>query len=109
MGTFSIEIKIGDMDREQCITMDALVDAGAFLTSVPASVLRVLNVEPVGTRRVRFAQGEPRNMEIGYAWIRLEGKEAITQVLFNDGGTQPVLGRFILDGLFLEIDPETQN
>ena len=48
-------------------------------------------------------------MNIGYAWVRLEGKEAILQVLFNDEGTQPVIGWFGLDGLFLEFDPDTRS
>ena len=48
-------------------------------------------------------------MDIGYAWVRLDGKEAIIQVLFNDEDAQPVIGWFALDGLFLEFDPDTQS
>ena len=59
---------------------------------------------------VRFVgDDEASQMEIGYAWVRLEGKEAILQILFNDEDTQPVIGWFGLDGLFLEFDPETRS
>ena len=110
METFSVEIQIGDFDRERWVSVDALVDPGAFMTAVPGSVLRGLDVVPAGTRRVRFADGnEARDMEIGYAWVRLGEKEAILQVLFNDEGTQPVIGWLGLDGLFLEFDTDTQS
>ena len=110
METPTVEIQIGDFDRERWVSMDALVDPGRFMTAVPGSVLHGLNIVPTDTRRVRFAGGkEAREMDIGYAWVRLEGKEAILQVLFNDEGTQPVIGWFGLDGLFLEFDPDTKR
>ncbi len=110
METVKVEIQIGDFDRERWIAMDVLVDTGTFMTAVPGSILCGLGVAPAGTRRVRFADGnEARDMEIGYAWVRLDGKETILQVLFNDEGTQPVIGWFGLDGLFLEFDPDTRT
>ena len=73
METFSVEIQIGDFYRERWVSVDALVDTGAFMTAVPGSVLRGLDIVPTDTRRVRFADGnEARDMEIGYAWVRLE-------------------------------------
>ena len=90
--------------------MDALVDPRRFMTAVPGSVLRGLDIVPTDTRRVQFADSkEGRQMDIGYAWVRLEGKEAILQVLFNDEWTQPVIGWFGLDGLFLEFDADTKS
>ena len=110
METYKVEIQIGDFDRERWISMDALVDPKRFMTAVPGSVLRDLDIMPADKRRVRSAEGkEARQMEIGYARVRLEGKEAILQVLFNDEGTQPVIGWFGLDGLFLEFAPDTQS
>lgn len=74
METFQMEIHIDGADRERWVPMDALVVAGAFMTTVPGSVLKGLGILPAGTRRVRFADGdEVRQMEIGYAWVRLEG------------------------------------
>lgn len=105
-----MEIQIGDFDRSRWVSMDALVDTEAFMTSIPGSVLHSLDIVPAGTRRVRFADGnEAKQMDIGYAWVRLEGKEAILQVMFNDEGTQAVIGWFGLDGLFLEFDSDTRS
>ena len=109
LSSFSVEIGIGDPMREQWTTFDALVDPGAFMTSIPASILRELGIEPVDKRNFQIAEGETRQMEIGYARIRLEGKEGIAQFIFNDDGTSPVIGRLTLDGMLLEFDPDTQT
>ncbi len=105
MGTFSVQIEIGDANREQWVAMDALVDTGASITSAPSSVLRDLGVEPEFRQIFQFAQGETRQMNIGYARVRFEGKEVITQVLFNDEGTPPLLGAMALEGAYLGVDP----
>ena len=105
LGTFSVEIEIGGQDREGWTTVAALVDTGTSITSAPASVLRELGVEPAAKQLFQFAQGETRLMEIGYARVRFEGREIITQVLFNDEGTQPLLGAMALEGAYLGVDP----
>jgi hypothetical protein len=44
MGTFPVRIAVGDPDRLRWTTLDALVDTGASITSVPSSVLLSLGV-----------------------------------------------------------------
>ncbi len=109
MGTFSVDIEIGDSTREQWITMNALVDTGASITSMSASTLRELGVEPVTSERFKFAQGEVRTMEIGYTWLRFAGKEILTQVLFNEEGSPPLLGALALEGAYMGVDPVEQR
>ena len=109
MGTFSVEVEIGDSLREQWIAMDALVDTGASITSVSSTLLRELGVEPVTSERFRFAQGEVRTMEIGYTWVRFAGKEILTQVLFNEEGSPPLLGALALEGAYVGVDPVEQR
>ena len=109
MGTFSVEIAIGDPLRERWIRLDALVDSGASITSVPGSVLRTFGVDPIMEQRFEIGQGEVRNMEVGQTWLRVEGREIITQVLFNDEGTSPLLGALALEGVFMGIDPVSQK
>ena len=105
MGTFSVTIDIGDLERENWIEASALVDTGASISAVPGSLLRQLGVTHLFTQRFRFAQGDVREMEVGQAWIRVEGKEVVTQVLFNDEGTQSLLGALALESVFLGVDP----
>ena len=105
MGTFNVQIEIGDPDRERWVRMDALVDTGATMTAAPASLYRELGVEPVTKKLFEFAQGEVRLKEIGYTWVRFEGEEVMTQVLFNDEGTPPLLGAVALENALMGVDP----
>ena len=105
MGTFSVEIGIGSRDHDEWVALDALVDTGAFVTSVPASLLRRLGVEPVRTQEFTFPNGKTREMEIGQARVRVCDREVITLVVFNDEGSTPLLGALTLEGVFMGADP----
>ena len=48
-------------------------------------------------------------MEIGRTWVRFEGREVMTLVVFNDEGTPPLLGALALEEAFLGIDPVGQR
>ena len=48
-------------------------------------------------------------MDVGQTWVRFEGREVITMVLFNDEGTPPLLGALALEGAFLGVDPVGQR
>lgn len=109
MGTFYIPVELGDEQGANWRTLDVLVDTGASTTSVPASVLRELGVRPVSTERFRFAQGEVKELPVGYTWIRFSGKEQITQVIFNAEGTSPLLGALALEGAYMAVDPVGQR
>ena len=109
MRTFSVEISIGDSARERWVTLDALVDTGTTMTSAPASLLRDLGVEPESREFFEFAQGEVRSLETGYTWVRFAGKEVLTQVMFNDEGTAPLLGAVALENALMGIDPVRQR
>ena len=56
-------------------------------------------------RRFRFAQGEARTMDVGQTWVRVEGEEVVTLVLFNEEGTPPLLGALTLEAAFMAVDP----
>ena len=109
MGTFYMAIELGDEQGANWRTLDALVDIGASTTSVPASVLRGLDVRPVSTERFRFAQGEVRELPVGYTWVRFAGKELMTQVIFNEEGTSPLLGALALEAAYMAVGPEGQR
>ena len=64
---------------------------------------------PVSTERFRFAQGEVRELPVGYTWIRFAGKELMTQVIFNAEGTSPLLGALALEAAYVAVDPVGQR
>jgi clan AA aspartic protease len=109
MGTFHIPIDLGNEQGTNWRTLDALVDTGASTTSIPGSILRELGVRPISTERFRFAQGEVRELPVGYTWIRFAGKELMTQVIFNAEGTSPLLGALALEAAYVAVDPVGQR
>lgn len=109
MGTFTVQIAIGDPEGQRWTRLDALVDTGASITSVPSSILRELDVRPLVQEQFRFAQGEPRTMDVGQTWVRVEGRERITLIVFNEEGTTPLLGALALEAAFMAVDPIAQK
>ena len=105
MGTFFTEIEIADPEGERWVAVEALVDTGASTCSVPSSVLRDLGVSPTRQKRYRFAQGETRTMGVGQTYIRLTGEEFITDFIFNEENTIPLLGALALESAHLVVDP----
>ena len=104
-----MHISIGNSQRERWLDVDALVDTGASITAVPGSILRELGITPLFKQSFRSAQGDLRDMEVGQAWVRVEDKEVVTLLLFNDEGTQPLLGALALEGVFLGVDPHAKR
>ena len=44
-------------------------------------------------------------MDVGQTWVRVEDRERITLVLFNEEGTVPLLGALALEAAFMAVDP----
>ena len=99
MGVRSVEVSIGNMEKQYWVQQSATVDTGAFLMSVPGSLLRAIGVSPSFTENVGVADGRTRAMDIGYAWLRLNVREVMTFVAFNDDYTTPLLGYLALESL----------
>ena len=109
MGTFSVEIGLGGPQRDRWVTANALVDTGSTFTSAPASTLRALGVEPMRSASFEFGQGDVRELAVGLAWVRLNGLETITPVMFNAEDSEPLLGAVTLEEFLLGVDPVEQR
>ena len=105
MGTFNVQLQIGDPSGQRWTPFDALVDTGASIISAPESALRDLGITPIMSQEFQFAQGEIREMEIGRTWVRFAGREVRALVLFNEDGSPPLLGALALEEAFLGVDP----
>ena len=53
----------------------------------------------------RMADGTLRNMDVAYTWIRVNGREVMTHVAFNEEYTSPLLGSLALETLLMAVDP----
>ena len=109
MGTFTWPLRISSMDGRQTLDIEAVVDTGAFYTTLPARLLRDLGVEPIGSRRFLIADGRFVEMAYGRAWATIDGDSEVTIVAFGEDNAPPVLGAYTLEGLALAVDPSAQR
>ena len=105
MSVFRVQISVGDTERSQWQDVSAVVDTGTFMSAVPASVLRGLGVEPAMKDIGQLADGTEREINVAYTWLRLDGREVMTHVIFNEEFTDPLLGSLALETLLLVVDP----
>ena len=109
MGTFSIEIEIGDSEGTRFETVSALVDTGASYTTVPSPLLRRLDVTAHDRVTFILADGRRIQRDLGRTWVRVEGKLEITLVVFGDEESEALLGAYTLQGLLLGVDTPNER
>jgi carbon-monoxide dehydrogenase small subunit len=105
MGTFQVEIEVGDPQGERWERVPALVDTGATYTVLPRSLLERLEVTPHTSTPFRFADGRSVEQRVGQTWLRVDGRSVITLVVFGGDETTRLLGAYALEGLLLAPDP----
>ncbi len=105
MDTFNVHIECGDRNQRRYLPVDALVDTGASYTTLPASMLRELDVVPARSREFILANGAHIMRDVGQTWVRIDGHEVMTIVVFGDEGTLPLLGAVTLEEMGLGVDP----
>ena len=109
MGTFSWPLRIASMDGQQARDIRATVDTGAAYTTLPASLLHELGVEPMGKRRFLLADGRRIEMDYGEARAMVDGESVTTLVVFGEDDAPALLGAYTLEGLALAVDPVEQR
>ena len=109
MGTFNWPIRISSMDGQRTRDIEATVDTGAAYTTLPTPLLRELGAAPIGKRRLLLADGRRIEMNIGRAWVTIDGESEVTVVVFGGDNAPPLLGAYTLEGLGLAVDPLGQR
>ncbi|MBI4311794.1 MAG: retroviral-like aspartic protease family protein [Chloroflexi bacterium] len=105
MGIFRTTVEIGDPTGSRWTPLQVLVDTGASHTVMPAAILEQLGVRPHATATFRLADGRRVERDIGRTWIRVDGHEEITQVVFEAERTDGLLGVITLEEMRLGVDP----
>ncbi len=105
MGTFRVQIEVGDPEGKRFEAVDALVDTGATNTALPSSLLASLRVTPHTTTVFELADGRELELGVGRTWVRVNGQQEFTQVVFAADGTEPILGAVTLEEMGLAVDP----
>ena len=109
MGTFKHPLRVSSMDGQETRDVEATVDTGAAYTTLPASLLRELGIEPIDKRTFLLADGRRVEMEYGRAWATVNGSSEVTIVVFGEEDAPALLGEYTLEGLALAVDPIAQR
>ena len=109
MGTFTVPLEVGDPTGRRYKTVDAMVDCGATYTVLPAWLLDRLGVVAPGTRTFVLADGSRVERGFGRTYLRLNGSEEVSPVVFWDEGLRPLLGAVTLEIFSLGIDPVNER
>jgi predicted aspartyl protease len=107
MGTFRVDIEIENSARpgERQLVRSALVDTGAELSWIPATILKSLAIQPYKTWRFRQADGTVLERSIGAAFLHVAGKSTADDVVFGEPGDLVLLGSRSLEGLNFRVEP----
>lgn len=107
MGTFRIDIEIANpaqpLKRELIRTV--LVDTGAELSWIPATVLHSLGITRFKEWHFRQANGTVLSRWAGAAIVYAGGTRTNDEVVFGEPGDLVLLGARSLEGLNLRVDP----
>lgn len=106
MGTFRVRIEVGGPDRVRFEPVDVLVDTGATYTVLPRALLHELGVAPHTRAPFVVADGREVELEIGRAWIRIDGRQEHSLVVF---GESSLLGAVTLEEFRLAPDPVSRR
>ena len=105
MGTFWVDLEIGDPRSTRFEMINALVDTGATYTVLPASLLRSLDVAPVDRQSFILANGQRIHRDIGETTVRIDGRTRTTLVVFSEEDSHALLGAYTLEAFSLAADP----
>ena len=108
MGTFTVNLWVGNLFTDAGANVEALVDTGATYSMIPGSLLRELGVEPIETRVSRIADGSRIELQTAWARFHAEGRNAVARVSFGPEGTY-LMGATTLEDMGLAVDPVDQR
>ena len=108
MGTFTVEAAITRVGTTSpSIRVSLVADTGATYTTLPASILRGLEVKPERQLKVRLADGSIVERGLGFVGLRLVSEDRSlpsTPVVFGDEDIY-LLGAVTLEEVSLAADP----
>lgn len=105
MGTFTQSITLLSDSSDRREDIEALVDTGATFSSAPAPVLERLGVSPERTVRLRLANDQIEERQLGFVKARIDGQESYIPCVFANEDEPAVIGAITLEVFLLAIDP----
>ena len=97
------------LDGPDAREIEAVVDTGAFYTTLPDGLCDELGIVRQGKREFLLADGRRVEMDFGQAWATISGESVVTIVVFGESESPALLGAYTLEGLSLAVDPVNQR
>ena len=96
-------------DPEQSWKDLFLVDTGAIDSLAPRDHLESIGLKPKAQRIYELADGSEMKIDITTGDIEFMGEIVGGTIIFNDPGTEPILGVTALESVGIDIDPRNQT
>ena len=83
MGTTTVNMRVCRVDKpDLCKTVKGVVvDTGATVSAIPATVAKELGIKFPVKRKFLLADGRTTVKRVGSAWIELDGRKASTEII----------------------------
>ena len=97
-------VAVGPKDGSRFQRVIAAVSPGNVYTVLPAPLLKMLGIDPEWTDVFEEAGGGRVEYSLAEIRVRIDGRERTTVCVFGQADSQPVLGKYTLDGFGLAVD-----
>jgi len=85
--------------------MPFLVDTGSTDTIIPANELDKIGVKREGKENYELTDGTVVSYDTGFAFVIVNGKKVVANVVFGNENSEPLLGVTVLESAGLIVDP----
>ena len=97
-------ISLGPVDGARFQRVNAVVRTSSHFSIMPSPLLQMLGVDPQWTDRLRVPGGGEEEHPVAEVKIRIDDRERTTICVFGPADSQPVLGKYTLDGFGLTVN-----
>ncbi len=104
MGVFHCTVTVSPVTGSNSRVTEAIVDTGASYSVIPGQLLRQLGIQPKRTDVFMLADGTHHEEVIGEARVAVNGRDAVTPVVFGSDEALPLLGAVTMQELNLVVD-----
>lgn len=109
MGFIYVPVSVKAVGGDERYEAPFLLDTGAIDSMAPATALRKVGVEPVGSKTYELADGSRQEFPFGLARIEFMGEITAGRIIFGPDDAEPFLGVTALEAAGVSIDPSTQT
>ena len=113
MGTFKVQVSVGNIEDGELTPVLATVDTGATHSMMPSSLMQHHHVRSFGPQQYVLGDGNTKEFEFGIALFQLNGENWPCPVLFGAeglyllGATALEIFRLVPDPINKELVPQT--